>query len=101
MAPPLRGYQSTILREHHEDAAAKRVVTVAGGGRSIAYEDTNFIAGDSPVVLSINTDLGKNGDKGFIANDGPGNFTIEISDNGTNYGSLHTLKTGETLNFDD
>ena len=69
-------------------------------GRSVSYEDTNFLTGDSPVVLDVNTDLGRNGRDGYIANDGAGNFTVEISDNETNYGGVHTVKAGEILEIE-
>lgn len=67
-------------------------------GRSVSYEDTSFVTGDSPVVLDVNTDLGRSGRDGYIANDGAGNFTVEISDvaAGT-YGGSHTVKAGEIL----
>ena len=66
-------------------------------GRSVSYEDTSFVVGDSPVVLDVNTDLSRNGRDGFIANDGSGNFTVEISDDGSNYGGVHTIQEGEVL----
>jgi len=66
-------------------------------GRSVSYEDTSFLTGDSPVVLDVNADLGRNGRDGYIANDGAGNFTVEVSDDGTTYGGSHTVKAGEIL----
>lgn len=66
-------------------------------GRSVSYEDTSFVTGDSPIVLDVNADLGRNGRDGYVANDGTGNFTVEISDDGTSYGGTHTLKEGEVL----
>jgi len=66
-------------------------------GRSISYEDTSFTSGDSPVVLDVNTDLGRNGRDGYIVNDGAGNFTVAVSDDGTTYGGSHTVKVDETL----
>ena len=68
-------------------------------GRSVSYEDTSFVTGDSPVVLDINSDLSRNGRDGYIVNDGNGNFTVEISDNGTDYDGAHTLKESEVLNL--
>jgi len=65
-------------------------------GRSVSYEDTNFIVGDSPVVLDVNTDLGRNGRDGYIAVD-TGSISVEISDNGTDYGGVHSIHTGEIL----
>jgi uncharacterized protein YdeI (BOF family) len=66
-------------------------------GRSVSYEDTSFVTGDSPVVLDVNTDLSRNGRDGYVANDGSGNFTVEISDDGSSYGGVHTIKEGEVL----
>lgn len=66
-------------------------------GRSVSYEDTSFVTGDSPIVLDVNTDLSRNGRDGYLVNDGVGNFTVEISDDGTNYGGTHTIKAGEIL----
>ena len=65
-------------------------------GRSVSYEDTNFIVGDSPVVLDINTDLSRNARDGYVICDS-GSFSVEISDNGTDYGGIHTVKIGEIL----
>jgi len=68
-------------------------------GRFKTYEDTSFLVGDSPVTLDVNTDLGRNGKDGFIINDGAGNFTVAISDDGTTFGSAHTMKTGEVFSL--
>ncbi len=90
---------SITKREHEAPSSAKRVVTKSATGRTVSYEDTSFVTGDSPIVLDINTDLGKSGDGGYVTNDGLGNIKVEISDNGTNYGGVHTLKTGETMSL--
>ncbi|HEC65144.1 MAG TPA: hypothetical protein ENI23_07620 [bacterium] len=66
-------------------------------GRSVSYEDTSFVAGDSPVVLDVNADLGRNGRDGYVAVDGVGNITVEVSDDGDTYGGIHTIKKGEVL----
>lgn len=66
-------------------------------GRSFGYEDTSFVTGDSPIVLDVNTDLGRNATDGNIINDGDGNILVEISNNGTNYGFQHTLQKGDEL----
>lgn len=62
-------------------------------------EDTSFVVGDSPAVLSVNTNLGRNANNGYITNDGTGSFTVEISTDGTTYGTAFTLKQGETLSL--
>lgn len=90
-------------REHHQDLAAKRVVVVqdttssSSPGRTVSYEDTNFLTGDSPIVADVATDLGRNGRDGYVTCDGTGDIKVEVSDDGTNYGGQHTLKSGETL----
>ena len=66
-------------------------------GRDVSYEDPSFVTGDSPIVLDVNTDLGRNGRDGYIAVDGVGNITVEISDDGADYGGIHTVKAGEIL----
>lgn len=64
------------------------------------YEDTSFIAGDSPRVLDVYTDLGnKASTKGYIIIDGAGDLLIEISHNGTSYNPQQTLKTGDGLDL--
>jgi len=60
-----------------------------------SYEDTSFVAGDSPVVHDINTDLGRNSRIGYIVNDGPGDIEVEISEDGSNYNSKWTTKADE------
>lgn len=98
MAVNTRGIKS-LLAEQHDDVEKRHRVAVYADGTSVSYEDTSFVTGDSPAVLSINTDLGRNGHDGYIINDGAGNFTIEISQNGTTYGGIHTVKNGEELEF--
>lgn len=66
-------------------------------GRTATFEDSSFVTGDSPATHDVNTALGRNGRDGYIVNDGPGDLQYQISDNGTNYGGAHTLKSGETV----
>ena len=68
-------------------------------GRSKVYEDTSFVTGDSPVTLDVNADLGRNAIDGFIINDGAGNFTVAISDDGTTFGDALTMKDGEIMSL--
>lgn len=69
-------------------------------GRPVSYEDTSFLTGDSPVVLDVNADLSRNGVDGYVINDGVGNFTVEVSNDGTNYGSAATIKYGEVMDLE-
>ncbi len=79
------------------------VTTIPGPiqGRTFKYEDTNFQTGESPITLDVNTDLGRNGVDGYIINDGSGNILIEFSNNGTNYGSQHTIQKGEVIDLEN
>lgn len=79
----------------------EEVTTIPGPiqGRTFVYEDTSFVTGESPRVLDVNTDLGRNSVDGYIINDGTGNILVEFSDNGTNYGGQHTLQKGEVIDL--
>lgn len=62
-------------------------------------EDTSFVAGDSPATLDVNNYLGSNGNRGYVVNDGTGDFTVEISHDGTTFMSDFTLKSGESFDL--
>lgn len=64
------------------------------------YEDTSFVTGDSPATLDLNDDLGRNAITGTIINDGPGDFTVSFSTNGTDFGDEITMATQEQIDFD-
>lgn len=59
------------------------------------FEDTDFVSGDSPVTLDLNTALGRNSIYFDLENDGPGTVTIALSNDGSSFGDEHTLKAGE------
>ncbi len=71
------------------------------------YEDDNFTAADSPVVLDITTDLetiSGNGENQYgnslgITNTGKYDITVEISMDGTTYGESQTLSSKSTDNI--
>lgn len=86
-----------MAQDEHDSTSYRKRVQAWVDGRSVSYEDTSFVTGDSPIALAVNTDLGRNAHGGYIINDGEGNFTVEISDDGTSYGGLHTLKKNEIL----
>jgi hypothetical protein len=69
-------------------------------GNDKTYEDASFIAGESPRTLDVNTDLGRNGKKGYIICDGPGDLQVEISKDGATWGGVHTMKQDEVFNFE-
>lgn len=68
-------------------------------GRAKVYEDTSFVTGDSPVTLDVNNDLGRNAEDGFVINDGDGNFTVAISNDGSTFGDTLTMKSGEVFSL--
>lgn len=86
-----------MAEEEHDPVEYRKRVSMNVDGTSVSYEDTNFVTGDSPAVLNVQTDLGRLGHDGYIINDGSGNFTVEFSYNGTTYGGLHTIKAAEIL----
>lgn len=65
------------------------------------FEDTNFIAGDSPASLDFNSALGRNSVNGFIINDGPGDFQIRFSVDGAAFGDAITIKNNEVFKWED
>jgi len=67
----------------------------------LSFEDTNFVTGDSPVILDINNAYGENGREFSIVNDGNGDFTVAISGDGSVYGGEHTVKNGEVYAIDN
>jgi secreted trypsin-like serine protease len=66
-------------------------------GRTATFEDASFVTGDSPATHDVNAALGRNAHDGYLVNDGAGNLTYQISNDGTNYGGAHTLKKDETV----
>ena len=65
----------------------------------VTDEDTNFLVGDSPKVISVYpTALHPYPVcEGYIACDGAGNIEVAISQDGTNYGNTFTMKSGEVV----
>ena len=62
-------------------------------------EDTSFVTGDSPVTLDLNTTLVRNSVNGYIINDGPGDFKVNLSEDGSTFGDDIRMKNGETLSL--
>ncbi len=56
-------------------------------------EDSNFLSGDSPVVITVAAALSE----GYVACDGTGSILVEIAPEGTSYGGQLTLKSDEAL----
>lgn len=66
----------------------------------VTFEDTSFLSGDSPATLDVNTALGTNGSEFTVINDGAGNFTVSISNDGAVFGDEHTMKNGDTYSLE-
>jgi len=64
------------------------------------YEDTSFVTGDSPVVLDVNTDLGRDGRSFNIENTGGGNMTVAVSNDGVTFSDEKTLLAGRDFKLD-
>jgi len=75
------------------------IPSVGDEKRNYVYEDNSFVTGDSPVVHDVETDLGRTGIDGYIVNDGGGDMQVEISNNGTDYGSAATIKDCEVYDL--
>lgn len=97
MAPKGNKGPASIAHDEHDAVEYRKRVASYVDGSTAAYEDTNFVSGDSPLVLDVYTDLGRLGHEGYILNDGPGNILVQISANGVDYGGSHTLKWGDQL----
>ena len=62
-------------------------------GTNVVDEDTNFIAGDSPHIIDVNSGLGGvNGNRGYIAVDGTGDLLVRLSHKDTTFMTQFTLK---------
>jgi len=62
--------------------------------------DTNFTAGESPFVFDANDALGQNGAEFSVINDGNGDFSVSISNDGTIFGDEHVMERDETYSID-
>ena len=77
------------------------VVIAAVNDTPEVFEDTSFVSGDSPVTLDCNTELGRNARQFSIQNDGLGDFTVSISNDGDVFGDEKTVKNGEVYAISD
>ena len=68
-------------------------------GRTVSFEDSSFVSGESPVVHNIKGALKHNAVDGYIVCDGQGDILVEFSDDGTNYGGQHTLQKNDVLSL--
>ena len=66
-----------------------------------SFEDSNFVAGDSPVTLDVAGELTRPSDTGYIVCDGAGNIQVEVAvTSGNLFGDPFTLKQGEVATLD-
>lgn len=64
-----------------------------------SYEDTSFVAGDSPKLIDFNADAGRNAREGWVTCDGLGNILVAFSRDGITFGDNWTVKPGESTNL--
>ena len=57
------------------------------------YQDTNFVSGDSPALLDVDTDLGRKGRTVIIVNDGPGAISVKLSNDGVTFSDAWPMAT--------
>jgi hypothetical protein len=93
------GIRTAEINSSNELLVTQGSLTGAIDGLNETFEDTSFVAGDSPVVLDFNAAAGRNALDGYIINDGPGDFTVEFSRDGATYGGAWTMKEFETMSL--
>ena len=64
------------------------------------YSDSVFTAGESPRILDVVTDLGRNAGGGEIANLGGGDLLVEIETDEGNFGDQFPVVAREIFNLD-
>lgn len=82
-------------------------ITRSGNGLALypsgdykVYSDTNFVVGDSPVVLDARTDLGHDANNGYINCFGPGSILIKITKGASGVADdQFTLNAGDVANI--
>ncbi|MCP6727476.1 MAG: hypothetical protein KJI69_05710 [Patescibacteria group bacterium] len=87
--------------EHDPTALAKKVKEQPVSDNPETFEDTNFVVGDSPVILDCNAALDRNATEFSIQNDGAGDFTVAISSDGVIFGDEKTVKNSEVYAIDN
>lgn len=95
----LQAYQKTF---RDTDDGKKAITTVEYPKQSTpaTFIDASFLVGDSPATLDLNTALGRNATEFMVINDGAGQFTVSISNDGISFGNEHTMNNGETYSLD-
>lgn len=84
------------------DSLGNQLVSIFPVNRvPLSFEDTAFVVGESPATLDINNAYGENGREFSVINDGAGDFTVAISNDGSAFSSEHTVKNGEVYELKD
>lgn len=87
------------INANNELLVTQGSLTGAIDGLNVVFEDTSFVAGDSPAILDFNGSTGRNALDGYIINDGLGDFTVEFTRDGSTYGPAWTMKAGENMSL--
>ena len=73
--------------------------------RHLSFIDEDTLSANEEKYLYVKNDdvwgLKVPGDSGYIINDGPGTLSIRNSDDGEHYTKVSTVKSGETLIFEN
>lgn len=91
----------TIQKQQNDAVENRQRVATHIDGNTVSYEDADFTSADDQSVLNVLADLGRTAHEGFIVNDGPGEMAYELSFDGTTYGGLHTVKSGEVHSMEN
>lgn len=88
--------------EHDIPSSSKKVIiNPVSDENPKVFEDTSFVAGDSPALLDCNAVLSRNATEFSIQNDGNGDFTVATSNDGVSFGGEKTVKNGEVYEKDN
>jgi len=90
------------IRVAEINASNELLVTQGALSEAIPYlnetfEDSAFLAGDSPALLQFNSAAGRNSVDGYVINDGPGAIIVDFSRDGIIYGGAWTMYSGEMI----
>lgn len=84
--------------------APTNALSVGPGAIGAGYDsgvDASFVVGDSPATIDLNAALSRNANQGYFANDGAGDISIKISEDGTpTLGDAIIIKNGEVFSLD-
>lgn len=87
---------------HAQGDASGNLYTTMGAlvGSYQAFEDDNFVEGDSPATHDFNAAEGRNAMRGYIYCDGAGDIQVAISHNGVDFGDTFTMSSGEKTDLE-